>query len=56
MMKAIKKQLLGISIILFGSTIACSNSSDDILVYVGWGTALVGLIVSLIGYFMRENK
>ena len=56
MIHIIKRMLLGIAIILFGIVIACSKSSDDILVYIGWGISLVGLIISVTGYFMREDK
>ena len=55
-MKQFKRILLGIAIILFGATIACSNSSDDILVYIGWGISLVGLVISLTGYFLRNDE
>lgn len=55
-MEQFKRILLGIAIILFGDTIACSNSSDDFLVYIGWGISLVGLVISLTGYFLRNDE
>jgi hypothetical protein len=54
-MKGIKRLLLGISIILFGSAIACSSSSELPLVYIGWGISLFGLIVSVAGYCSEDN-
>ena len=56
MIKVMKRMLLGIAVVLFGGAIASSHLSDDILTYVGWGIALVGLVISLTGYFMSENK
>jgi hypothetical protein len=48
-MKGIKKLLLGISIILFGC------ATGGILFDIGWGIALFGLIVSIVGYFSEDE-
>jgi hypothetical protein len=55
MMRGIKSVLVGIAIILFGSAIACSSSSELPLVYIGWGISLFGLIVSIAGYLSDDK-
>jgi hypothetical protein len=54
-MKGIKKLLLGMSIILFGCAIACSGSSYNPIVNIGWGISLFGLIVSIAGYLSDDK-
>ncbi|WFR55868.1 hypothetical protein QA584_19915 [Anaerocolumna sp. AGMB13025] len=52
-MKSMKKILMGIAIILFG--IAISLGPDSFL-FIGWIVSLVGLIMSFIGYYFKEDE
>ena len=50
-MKAIKKMLLGIALILFGAPILIIGfPHGDIIAIIGGGIMLIGLFVSLFGF------
>ncbi len=53
-MKSTKKILLGIAIILFGVSGELTNIGDD-LIFVCWGISLIGLIISICGYWFTDD-
>ena len=58
-MKAIKKILMGISLILLGISIAIGGTVGTgvfTIVGIGWAVSLVGLIMSFIGCYFTENE
>lgn len=54
-MKAMRKMLLGIALILFGAPILIIGfPHGDIIAIIGGGIMLIGLLVAVIGY-MPDN-
>ena len=53
-MKAIKRILVGISIILFCMSVCSGGISNDIS-FVGWGISLLGVIISVLSAWLTED-
>lgn len=54
-MKAVKKMLMGIAVILFGIAILAGGAGELVMNYIGWSVALVGLVLAFAGYFFTQD-
>ena len=54
-MKAVKKMLMGIAIILFGISIVLGGAGAAELIGIGWLISLTGLFLAFVGYHFTED-